>query len=159
MIKICIHCNEQFEETKKLNRNVCRKCRNRIQKEWVDKKKAETGWIKQKNGRRPYPLKSTEARKRWRDRQKELKVLNERLEWRLYFNKVLDELEQEKSILSWIFDRVCKVTDKQFIVQSELKPKTKTIGRPLDSEIKKRKTNEEIWGEIERGEDNISIWK
>lgn len=159
MIKTCIHCNEQFEEKQKPNRNVCRKCRNEIQKKWVDRKKEEIGWVKQKNGRRPYPLKPAEARARWKRKQKELKGMKERWEWQLYFNEVLDELEREEGILSWIFDRVCKVTDKQFIVESELKPKTKTIGRPVDSVVLKLKTNEEIWEEIERGVDDITIWK
>lgn len=162
MKRICIHCAVEFEEYKK-GSNVCRVCRNEQQRKWTQKRKEEKERSavidadKLPIGRRPYPLKPMQARLAFKKRQTLLKKMTHREEWVEYFRQRLDEVEKDKALMSWIFFGRNKTTDK--IILGEEEDNNKRVGRPLNDESKRYKSNEEIWDEIERGVEDITIYK
>lgn len=94
----CCVCKKDFEYHYK--KSYCGECQSIIQKTRYRVNKTELG-INQKLGRKPYPLKANEAKKRFLERQNIIKRMD-REEWKKFIKMNMDKLlNEEEEIWNW----------------------------------------------------------
>jgi len=94
----CIVCKEDFDYH--YRKSYCNACASKIQKTKYRINKTELG-LNKKMGRKPYPLKPNEAKKRFLERMNIIKHMD-REEWKKFIKMNMDKLlNEEEDIWNW----------------------------------------------------------
>jgi PHP family Zn ribbon phosphoesterase len=101
----CIKCSEEFElKAKEKSSNICGKCKASYQRAYARRKVAELP--EDERYKDKYPYDETKKLRRFTEIRQTLDKMKQREEWKAFFKKRLDYLEEnEPDILVWIYDR------------------------------------------------------